>query len=170
MNSSFAWDLPANSGWFLRKGLWAETPGGGLRSAFGMEDLSTKEVTLARRMPGTIAVGSGLRRLPLHIRRHRPSCHLCKLLQQRAEVKCSTCVASINRISRSLVEFLLKSLVAGLVFLTPQMPCGWQAWLCHAFGGERACAGWGGLPKGCAGRGLFQFGHRGTGTPQTPHQ
>lgn len=53
---------------------------------------------------------------------HQPSCHLCKLLQQRAKVKCSTCVASINRISRSPVEFLLKSLVTGSVFLTPPMP------------------------------------------------
>lgn len=49
----------------------------------------------------------------LHIRRQRPSYHLCKLLQQRAEVKCSTRVASVNRISRSLAQFLLKSLVAG---------------------------------------------------------
>lgn len=71
--------------------------------------------------PSTVSIG-----------RHRPSCHLCKLLQQRAEVKRSTCVASINRISRSLVEFLLKSPVAGLVFLTPRMPCGWQPRLCAA--------------------------------------
>lgn len=68
------------------------------------------------------------------IGRHRPSCHLCKLLQQRAEVKCSTCVASINRISRSLAEFLFKSLVAGSVFLTPRMLCGWQPWLCSWWG------------------------------------
>lgn len=105
-----------------------------------MEELGAEEVTLTRRMPGAIAAGSGLRRPPLRIRRHRPSCHLCKLLQQRAEVKCSTCVASINRISRSLAEFLLKSLVAGSVFLTPQMPRTRQPWLCHALGGEGASA------------------------------
>lgn len=68
------------------------------------------------------------------IGRHRSSCHLCKLLQQRAEVKCSTCVASINRISRSLAEFLFKSPVAGSVFLTPRMLCGWQPWLCPWWG------------------------------------
>lgn len=127
-------------------------------STFGMKELGAEEVTLgdeevtlAPRVPGVIAAGLGLCRQPLRIRRHRPSCHLCKLLQQRAEVKCSTCVASINRISRSLVEFLLKSLVAGLIFLTPQMPCSWQPWLCHAPGGEQACAGRWGSPRAVPG-------------------
>lgn len=87
-----------------------------------------------------------MRRPPWRIGRHWPSCHLCKLLQRRAEVKRSTCVASINRIARSLVEFLLKSLVAGSVFLTPQVPSGRQLWLCLTLGAEWACADGGGSP------------------------
>lgn len=133
-----------------------------------MEELVSEVVTLAQRMPGVIAVGSGLRRPPPRIRRHRPSCHLCKLLQQRAEVKCSTCVASINRISRSLVEFLLKSLVAGSVFLTPQMPCSWQPWLCHALGGEQASAEWGCSPRAVLGVASGSLGMGGQGL-HAPH-
>lgn len=113
-----------------------------------------------------IAVGSGLHRPPLRIRRHRPSCHLCKLLQQRAEVKCSTCVASINRISRSLVEFLLKSLVSGLVFLTPQMPCSWQPWPCHVLGGEHGPGG--GSTRAVPGGASANLGTGGSGTLHSP--
>lgn len=157
-----AW-LEVTLAWGMPGGRWPSLGGCPAGGGPCLGD-AQREVALAWGMPGLMAARWGSRRPPPRIGRRRPSCHLCKLLQQRAEVKRSTCVASINGISRSLAEFLLKSLVAGSVFLTPQMPCGWQPRLCHTLGKEGARAGWGGSPSTAAG------GHGGTGTPRTPRQ